>query len=237
MQYYLHVPFLIFLVASVLNGQGLREINKDLSQDPTVAVTRPINALNKLFVEAGFNISSFQNIDSEQKTGYTFGLTYNAKICHSFVISISGLLSRQSSLLTKRKTTGTDGTYVYRVLFDHKVSILFLELPVTFNYKIWNKKYTSLYIGLGAGFSISVGDYSKRFNFKNTGVIVGDYILVDEYYIEDSVFDNSGSNITAGIYLIHGNFQFKFLYINKKYNLKRIDKTHSFLFNFGYQLK
>lgn len=216
--------------------QYLNEDYESLMQDTSITSLQQFKNQNFLSIEGGINASNFQNISSENMYCYSIGLTYNYYFNNSISISISGVISRQNILLRNRETTGTDGIIVYKKFYDHKISLLFLELPVLINYKLWERKSAAIYFGIGPGISVSFYDYSKRTNFVKTNEIIDLPPPVDEYYIEDSVFDNSGMNINACIWFKHKRLLLKSLYINKRYNLKRIDRAHSFSLHIGYYL-
>jgi len=190
----------------------------------------------RLWWEAGINISDFQNIKNENRFGYSAGMTFSHDF-NNYIITFSGFVSRQSLFLRQRKGSSSDGNFIYRMLYDYYISLLFIDIPVMINYKIWSNGSKTLYAGLGIGYSISIKDYSERSNFFNTREVISTGDLVDGYYIEDSVYSNSGVNFKADIWCEYKNFMFKFLYINKRYNLKKIDKPHTFSLHIGFSLR
>lgn len=214
----------------------LHQIKDSTSQDLTANENKKFIEEKRLWWEAGINVSGLQNIGSEKRFGYLIGLTISHKLSNLIDIDISGLVSRQNLFLKNIKSTGSDGQFVYRIIHNYKISILFLELPVMINYKLWDNNFYSFYAGFGLGYSISSKDYSERTDFVNTGEILNIGIPVDEHYIEDSVFDNSGIHINSGIRFNYNKFMIKLLYVNKRYDLKRIDKEHTFSLHFGYNL-
>lgn len=218
------------------SSQELKEEYEHLSRDTTINSIQQFSKKSNLLVEGGINVSSFQNIISERRFGYSIGLTYSYNFNNSIGIDISGLVSRQNILVKARETASLSGEFVHRIIYDTKISLLFLELPVMINFKIWNIGSTSCFIGLGLGYSISFKDYSRNENFVVADEIIDIPPPVDEYYIEDSVFDNSGKNINAGIWFKHNRILVKFLYMNRRYDLKRIDRAHIFSIHFGYHL-
>ena len=217
-------------------SQDINEKVDSTLQDSTVNNTEKYIENRNLWLEAGVNLSSFQNVSSHERFGYSFGFTVSHYFTKSLGMDISGIVSRQYIFLKHRKSTGTNGQFVYRTYYDHKISLLFIETPIALNYKLWDKSSHSFYACFGIGYSISVKDYSERTNFKSTNEILDIGIPVDEHYIEDSVFDNSGISVNAGIRFNYNKFLIKFLYINKRYDLKRIDNQHTFSLHFGYKL-
>jgi hypothetical protein len=190
---------------------------------------------NYMSVQGGINFSNFQNTESRGKSGYLLGVTRNIPLNDVFGINISALFSMQNILIKNLQTTATDGTTVYRMLYDYEIGILFIELPIQISYNIFKKKSFNLYVGVGSGLSIQFKDYSKATNFVDTGEIIDKDPPTDENpYIDDSPFEYSGININAGIWFTYDKLIFKILYINKMYEIKKINKTYTLSLNFGY---
>ena len=155
-------------------------------------------------------------------------------------MNYSILLSKQNIFYKNHISSWRDDNYVYRQLYDVRISILFIELPLLLSYKFWNSGSSSFLGCIGPGYSISVKNDYKKSNYRNTDEILGTVIDIpvplSEYYYDDSEFDHSGFNLNAGIQFRYEKLLLNFLYIKKQYQFKTIGKEYTLLLNLGYQL-
>jgi len=233
------IQILLYLLVNVLFSQEIKELNDSSCQD-SIIIANQNSKKSNLLIEAGINVSGFQNINSEDRFGYSYGLTFSHNLTKSLGISLSLLLSRQNIYTRDREAIYEDDMICYRRYYDIKGSYLFLEFPTIVSYKLWEDESTALYIGIGRGLSLKRRGKTKRTNYKKTNEIVIPYpcyyIPVDEYYYEESSLENSGLTYNAGLWFTHKKFIFKILYINKRYQFRDLDKLHLISIHFGYNL-
>jgi hypothetical protein len=229
----LSITMLLVFFLSIAAGQ---------SQDSTNCKPKENIYKRTIAFEAGANITGFQDFKGQEKIGFAFGFTRSFKLNDKLGLNFSGLVSRQNMLLQRVPGFGGNSEQVTRKYFDHDISVLFIEVPVFFSYQLWQRGNKSLHIALGMGVSVSVRNDSKQMNFVLTDEVLDVPPSVEARYLENSVFENSGSNINTSIWLNYRNYLFKIVYLNKfiYFNddnaLMGYSKAHTLLFNLGYYI-
>ncbi|MHB2153846.1 hypothetical protein ACX8XN_05545 [Calditrichota bacterium GD2] len=240
-KYIFRIQILLFFLINTVISQNLNLKKEIESKDSLITINQQYKNDITLYFEAGMCLSKFQNINSKYGYGYSAGITIAHKLTKSIAFNYSVILSKQNILYKNHVSSWRDDNYVYRQFFDVNISVLFVELPVMINYKFWNTSSSSFYVSFGVGYSISIRNDYRKSNFRNTNEVLGTVFEIpipeNDKFIDDSIFDNSGYNINTGIQFKYKKIFLRFLYINKRYKLRYIDKEHTFLFNFGYQLR
>jgi len=193
---------------------------------------------NVLWLEAGINFSKYQNVDSEFKNGYTAGMNISHKLINQIELNYSLLLSQQNLVFKNKFSTWTDDEYVYKRYFDLETSMLFIEIPVMLQYKFWDNKSSSLYFGLGLGYSLSIKNEYTEYNYRNSNDIlttIDNYsVPVCDYYEDDK--DYSCFNINTSIKIKYKKVLLDFMYYNKRFLHSTIGKENTFSLSLGYQI-
>jgi hypothetical protein len=211
-------------------------------QDSSNSITKNKVFSRSIVLEVGASYTGFQNLSSQERIGFSLGITRKFNLAKDWGLSFSGYLSQQNMFLKRVPGFGGNSEQVTRKYFDHDISVLFIEVPVFFSYQLWQRGNKSLHIALGMGVSVSVRNDSKQMNFVLTDEVLDVPPSVEARYLENSVFENSGSNINTSIWLNYRNYLFKIVYLNKfiYFNddnaLMGYSKAHTLLFNLGYYI-
>ena len=229
------LAILLLLWAAILYAQKPQIINEASNSDST-KIHRSKN--QAFFIEGGINATRFQKLNSAFKPGYAFGLTFTYDITYSIGLSFTSLVARVNTYVNKISSVYQEDNICYRQYYDFDLSFLFLELPVSLSYKIWENNTAAIRFSIGYGLSLALRDNSERTNFVLTDEVVKDYPCdyypEGDYYNNDANFENSGTSLNAGIQIIYHRVILKVLYINKRYAIKGFDNLHSVSVNFGY---
>jgi hypothetical protein len=211
-------------------------------QDSSNSITKNKVFSRSIVLEVGASYTGFQNLSSQERIGFSLGITRKFNLAKDWGLSFSGYLSQQNMFLKRVPGFGGNSEQVTRKYFDHDISVLFIEVPVFFSYQLWQRGNKSLHIALGMGVSVSVQNDSKQMNFVLTDEVLDVPSSVEIGYREYTRIVNSSSNSNAGIWLNYENCIFKVIYINKFFYFRRsralmnYDKAHTLLLNLGYYI-
>ncbi len=190
---------------------------------------------SKLLLSVGTNLSSYPGEEGRWQWGYSIGLTFNIINIHeNLSMILSFYYDRINTALKNvegRTYTFLAGENIYKTLSDLQVSIVHIEAPLLFSYKILTKnKYDISYI-LGAGIAIGIKDFSRVEKFTRTDEIIGVEQLPFPSGIPYELKD--GWNIITGVRFHVDQLYLDLFYTLYPYNVKDINRLNSISLKLG----